>query len=207
MQSPKRRTAALTLLRVLEFVAWTVFFAFAAVFLALRFWLLPQVERYQGEVVAALTRAVGLPVTIGALRADWHGLHPRLEVTDLRVHDRDGREALVLPSVEPVVGWASLLARDLRLYSLTIEGPRLSVRRGADGVLSVAGISLAARAGGGDGRLANWILGQREIIVRNAEIEWLDELRGAPPLALRGLQFRLRNRGEVHQIGLSARPP
>jgi uncharacterized protein (TIGR02099 family) len=83
------------------------------------------------------------------------------------------------------------------------------VRRGADGVLSVAGISLGARAGagGGNGRLTDWILEQREIIIRNAEIEWVDEQRGAPPLALRGLQFRLRNRGEVHQFGLSARPP
>jgi uncharacterized protein (TIGR02099 family) len=209
MQSAKQRSAAGTLLRVLEFLAWTAFFAFAAVFLALRFWLLPQVDRYQDRVAAALTRAVGLPVTIGALRADWDGLHPRLAATDLRIYDRDGREALVLPSVEPVVGWASLLARDLRLHSLTIDGPRLSVRRGADGVLSVAGISLGARAGsgGGDGRLTDWILGQREIIIRNAEIEWVDELRGAPPLALRSLQFRLRNRGEVHQFGLSARPP
>ena len=209
MQSSNRRTAAGTLLRVLEFLAWAAFFAFAAVFLALRFWLLPQAERYQDEVVAALTRALGLPVTIGALRADWDGLHPRLAVTDLRIYDRDGREALVLPSVEPVVGWASLLARDLRLYSLTIEGPRLGVRRGTDGVISVAGIALAGRAGegNGDGRLTDWILGQREIIIRDAEIEWVDELRGAPPLALRGLQFRLRNRGEVHQIGLSARPP
>ena len=207
MQSVKHRSAAGALLRVLEVLAWTAFFAFAAVFLALRFWLLPQVGRYQGEVVAALTRAVGLPVTIGALRADWDGLHPRLEVSDLRVYDRDGREALVLPSVEPVVGWASLLAGDLRLYSLTIEGPRLTVRRGADGVLSVAGISLGGGAGGGNGRLTDWILGQREIIIRNAEIEWVDEQRGAPPLALRSLQFRLRNRGEVHQFGLSARPP
>src|SRR3970040_1395946 len=136
MQSPKRRTAALTLLRALEFLAWTVFFACAAVFLALRFWVLPQVERYQGHVVAALTRALGLPVTIGALRADWDGLHPRLEVTDLRIYDRDGREALGLRSGEPVLGWASLLAGDLRLYSLAIEGPRLTVRRGTDGVLS-----------------------------------------------------------------------
>jgi uncharacterized protein (TIGR02099 family) len=209
MQSAKQRSAAGTLLRVLEILAWTAFFAFAALFLALRFWLLPQVESYQGHVVAALTRALGLPVTIGALRADWDGLHPRLEVTDLRIYDRDGREALVLPSVEPVLGWASLLAGDLRLYSLAIEGPRLTVRRGTDGVLSLAGISLGARAGSGsgDGRVTDWILGQREIIVRNAEIEWVDELRGAPPLALRSLQFRLRNRGEVHQFGLSARPP
>jgi len=209
MQSAKQRSALGTLLRVLEILAWTAFFAFAAVFFALRFWLLPQIESYRGHVVAALTRAVGQPVTIGALRADWDGLHPHLAVSDLRVYDRDGREALVLPSVEPVVGWASLLARELRLHSLTIEGPRLTVRRGTDGVLSVAGISLGARAGTGrgEGRLADWILGQREIIIRNAEIEWVDELRGAPPLTLRSLQFRLRNRGEVHQFGLSARPP
>lgn len=209
MQSSNRRTTAGLLLRVLEIFAWTAFFAFAAVFLLLRFWLLPQVERYQGHVVAALTAAVGLPVTIGALRADWDGLHPRLEVSDLRIYDRDGREALALPSVEPVVGWASLLARELRFYSLTIEGPRLTVRRSADGVLSVAGMSLGSpqAPGSGDGRFTDWILGQREIIIRDAEIEWIDELRGAPPLALRSLQFRLRNRGEVHQFGLSARPP
>jgi uncharacterized protein (TIGR02099 family) len=209
MQSSNRRTAASLLLRVLEISAWMAFFAFAAVFLLLRFWLLPQVERYQGHVVAALTQAVGLPVTIGALRADWDGLHPRLEVSDLRIYDRNGREALALPSVEPVIGWASLLARELRFYSLTIDGPRLTVRRDTEGVLSVAGISLGSpqAPGSGDGRFTDWILGQREIIIRNAEIEWIDEQRGAPPLTLRSLQFRLRNRGEVHQIGLSARPP
>jgi len=211
MQSSQRRPAARTALRALEWLAWSAFFAFAAVFLALRFWLLPQVERYREEVVAALSRAVGLPVQIGTLSAEWDGLHPRLTVTQVRITDRQGREVLVLPAVEPVVGWATLFTGELRLYSLAIDGPRLSVRRAADGTLSVAGIGLAAAAvaGGGDGnsRLADWILEQREIVVRDAEIEWVDELRGAPPLVLRGLQFRLRNRGDLHQAGLSARPP
>lgn len=211
MQSPDKRSAARVLLRAAEILAWSAFFVFAAVFLSLRFWLLPQVDRYQGEVVAALEHAVGLPVRIGRLRAEWDGLHPRLQVSDLRVYDRFGREALVLPSVEPVVGWATLLAGELRLHSLTIEGPRLTVRRGADGALAIAGIELgrprAAGADAGGGGLTDWLLEQREIIIRNAEIDWVDESRGAPPLALRNLQFRLRNRGELHQIGLSARPP
>jgi uncharacterized protein (TIGR02099 family) len=206
MQSSKRSTAAGTLLRALEIVAWSALFLFAALFLALRFWVLPQIDRYQPEVVRALERAIGLPVTVGALRADWNGLHPRLTVTDLRVFDRYGREALVLPSVEPVVGWTTLLALELRLHSLAIDEPRLTVRRSADGVISVGGLALAAGGSGGGG-LTDWILGQREIVVRNAEVEWIDEQRGAPPLALRSLQFRLRNRGEVHRIGLSARPP
>jgi uncharacterized protein (TIGR02099 family) len=213
MQLSNQRTAARTLLGLLEFLALAAFFAFAAVFFALRFWLLPQIDRYQDDVVAALSRAVGLPVKIGSLRADWDGLHPRLTVTNLRIYDRNGREALVLPSVEPLVGWTTLLARELRLYSLTIDGPRLTVRRGVDGHLSVAGITLGANggasagSGGGNSRLTDWILGQREIIVRDAEVEWVDELRGAPALRLRRMQFRMRNRGEVHQIGLSARPP
>jgi len=209
MQTLDRSALAGALLRALEALAWTVFFAFAAVFLALRFWLLPQVERYRVEVEAALTRAVGLPVRIGGLQADWDGLRPRLVVSDLRVHDREGREALVLHSVEPVVAWSTLLARELRLYSLAIEGPRLTVRRDASGAIHVAGVKLGAAqaAEAGEGRLAALILEQREIVIRNAEIDWVDELRGAPPLPLRALQFRLRNRGEVHQIGLSARPP
>jgi uncharacterized protein YhdP len=209
MQSFHRRTAVRVALRALEWLAWTAFFTFAATFLALRFWLLPQIERHQQDVVDALQRAIGLPVTIGSLSADWDGLHPRLTVTNLRVADRDGREALLLPVVEPVIGWSTLLAGDLRLHSLTIDGPRLKVRRAADGTLSVAGIVVGAQSGSasGDGRLSDWVLEQSEIVISNAEIEWVDEQRGAPPLALRNLQIRLRNRGELHQIGLSARPP
>jgi uncharacterized protein (TIGR02099 family) len=214
MQSSDRSSATAKLLRVLEVLAWTAYFACAAVFLALRFWLLPQVEHRQDEVVAALTRVIGLPVTIGALRAEWEGLRPRLIVSGLRIYDREGREALALPSVEPVVSWASLPALQLRLHSLVIDGPRLLVRRDAQGAVHVAGLDVEAQAEaapGGAGAagvgLAGWILEQHEIEIRNAEIVWRDELRGAPPLTLRNLQFRLRNRGDLHQIGLSAQPP
>jgi uncharacterized protein (TIGR02099 family) len=214
MQSSDRTSATAKLLRVLEVLAWTAYFTFAAVFLALRFWLLPQVEHRQAEVVAALTRVIGLPVTIGALRAEWDGLRPRLVVAGLRIYDRDGREALALPSVEPVVSWATIPALQLRLHSLIIDGPRLLVRRDAQGALHVAGLGVEgeaaeaqAEAGGTGAGMAAWILAQREIEIRNAEIEWRDELRGAPPLVLRNLQFRLRNRGDLHQVGLSAQPP
>jgi uncharacterized protein (TIGR02099 family) len=220
MQSSDRSSATAKLLRVLEALAWTAYFAVAAVLLALRFWILPQVEHRQGEVVAALTRIIGLPVTIGALRAEWDGLRPRLIVSSLRVYDSAGREALVLPTVEPVVSWATLPAMQLRLHSLVIDGPRMVVRRDAGGVIHVAGLRVGeqgvpaggeATAGeataGAELGLATWVLGQREIEIRNAEVEWRDEQRAAPPLVLRNLQFRLRNRGDLHQIGLSARPP
>src|SRR5213076_1897071 len=56
-------------------------------------------------------------------------------------------------------------------------------------------------------RFADWLLGQEEIVISNAEIEWRDEKRAAPPLALSALNLRLRNSGDQHSIGLTARPP
>src|SRR4029077_19019221 len=112
-----RQVPLLRLLRVIEVLAWAAFFAFAVVFLALRYWVLPNVERYRGDIVAAISNSIGLEVRIGALATDWQGLRPRLAISDVRVYDRDGREALVLPSVENVVGWRSIAARELRLHS------------------------------------------------------------------------------------------
>jgi len=192
-------------LLVLEALAWTAFFVFALTFLALRYWVLPNIEGQREHIVAAISQAVGLPVKIGALETDWAGLRPRLSISDVRVYDRGGREALVLPVVENVVSWRSLVFMDLRLHSFLIDGPKLEVRRDAKGAITVGGIDV----GGGDdgGRLSDWVLAQSEIIIRGAEVTWTDELRGAPPLALTALNFRLTNDGDRHAIGLSARPP
>jgi len=173
--------------------------------LALRFWVLPDIERYRGDIVARVTLAVGLPVKIGSIEAGWLGLRPKISFFDVRIHDAEGREALVLPQVDNVVAWRSLFARDLRLHSLLIDGPRLAVRRDAGGALYVAGIKLAS--GEGEPRFTDWILGQDEIQIRNAEIDWRDEKRGAPPLALAAVNLRLRNSGDQHSIGLTGRPP
>ncbi len=200
-----RLHAAAPWLRALEVLAWAALFAFAIVFLALRYWLLPNVERYREDIVAALSRSIGLPLKIGALKADWQGLRPRLSLSDVRLYDREGREALVLPAVENVVSWRSLLAMDLRLHSFVIAGPKLSVRRDPGGAITVGGIRLAEDRG--DGGLGDWILSQNEIVVRDAEIEWRDDYRRAPPLQLSALNLRLRNDGDEHSIGLSARPP
>jgi uncharacterized protein (TIGR02099 family) len=199
------RTSVRNLLRALEILAWAAFFAFAIAFLAVRYWLLPSAERYREDIVAAISRSIGLPVKIGALSTDWQGLRPRLLITDVRVYDSGGREALVLPAVENVIAWRSLFVRELRLHSFVIDGPKLAVRRDADGNIFVAGIRLSGDKG--DGKLSDWILSQSQIIVRGAEIEWLDEARKAPPLKLEALNFRLENDGDEHAVGIAARPP
>jgi uncharacterized protein (TIGR02099 family) len=196
------------LLRAVEIVAWTVFFAAAIAVLAVRFWLLPDIERYREDIVAAVSQTVGRPVKIGRIEAGWLGINPQVSLYDVRILDAQGREALVLPAVENSIGWRSLVMGELRLHALAIDGPRLDVRRDRAGDLYVAGIRVA-RAGGApaEGGLADWVLAQPEIQIRNAEVEWHDDLRGAPALALSAVSLRLRNGIRHHTAGLTARLP
>src|SRR5437868_929462 len=59
----------------------------------------------------------------------------------------------------------------------------------------------------GEPGLSDWLSAQRDIEVRNAEIEWRDEQRAAPPLVLSALNLRLNNDGEHHRLGFAARLP
>src|SRR5436305_3353981 len=191
--------------RTLEVLAWATFFTLAAALLVLRYALLPQIERYRPEIVARVAAIVGQPVKIGRIDAEWLGLRPQINLSDVRIYDAEGREALVLPSVENILSWRSLAHGGLRLHALRIEGPRLAMRRDAAGALYVAGIKLAV--GEGDTSFSDWLLGQEAIEIRNADIEWLDEKRAAPALKLTAINLRLANAGERHLLGLTARPP
>ncbi len=141
---------------------------------------------------------------IGRIEAGWLGLRPQINLTDVRIYDAEGREALYLPSVDNILAWRSLVYGDLRLHSVVIDGPKLAVRRDAHGALEVAGFRVA---GGGKGGFGDWLLGQGDVEIRNAEVEWRDESRGAPPLLLSAVALHLRNAGARHALGLTARLP
>src|SRR5207244_11150595 len=135
--------------RTLEVIAWATFFSVAAAVLVLRYGLLPQAERLRPEIVAQVAATVGQPVTIGRIEAEWLGLRPQINLSDVRIYDAEGREALILPSVENILSWRSLAHGQLRLHALRIEGLRLAVRRDSAGVVYVAGMKLSPAAGGG----------------------------------------------------------
>ena len=193
------------LARALEVLAWSVFFLCAATVLALRFWVLPDIERYREPIVAAMSRSLGLPVRVGTISAGWLGMRPQIALADVRIYDAEGREALHLPSIENVVAWRSLLHGELRLRSVVIQGPRLTVRRDAAGELTIAGLQM--RKGNSGAGFGAWLAAQEAIAIQGAEIEWRDELRGAPPLAFASLDLRIENSGASHAVGFTARTP
>jgi uncharacterized protein (TIGR02099 family) len=182
------------------------YFAFALLLLGMRHFVLPAIGQHRPDIEQALSRAIALPVSIGAIEANWRGLWPTLHVHDLRILDAEGRPALAFDEVEADLAWASLWHRQPHFSRLEIGSPRLDLRRDANGRLFVAGLEMAGESDP-DADFSDWLLRQDRIVIRDATVTWHDELRGAPPLALARLNLDLRNRGSRHRFGLTAEPP
>lgn len=199
------RAAQRGIVRVTTIVLVALFFAAAISVLLVREVLMPRLPEYRPQIVVALGEAIGLPVSIDALSADWQGLRPRLHLSGLTVLDRAGESALRLERVDATLSWTSLLRAQVHFHRLVFLAPELVVRREADGQIFVAGTRIDPDASGSG--FSDWLLEQREIVIRGASFTWTDHQREAPPLHLEALDFRLWHAGDRYRFGLRAEPP
>ncbi len=182
-------------------LAWC---AFGAAWVALHLIIVPRIGELRPELEIRASRALGLPVRIGAIVAHTDSLFPSFELSDVRLLDREGRVALQLARVHATLSPRSLL--NLGFEQLAIEQPELDVRRAADGRLFVAGIEIP-QTQEGDGRAADWVFSQTEWLVTGGKVQWQDEMRGEPPLQLQQVDLRLHNGVRLHELRLDATPP
>jgi uncharacterized protein (TIGR02099 family) len=187
-------------------IALLLAIAGALLLLTLRYRILPDIERYHEQITAAASAAIGQPLTIGKIEADWDGLRPRLLLSNVQILDKQGKVALNLPRLEDTVAWTSLPAVELRFYSLVIDSPDLSVRRDVQGQWYVAGIPLAAQSSDAESS-ADWLLHQARVVIRNGRITWQDELRAAPTLMLEHVDLSIDNRHGHHRFAVRASAP
>ena len=162
----ERRNLVRRLLRFAGIAALVVYFGFAAVVLTLRFWILPQIEDRPELIAGVISRNIGQRVSIGSVDSGWQRLRPYLALTELRLYDNAGRVALSLPSVSCTLSWDSLVFGALRFHSLSLDKPLLNIRRDEAGGVFIAGVRLNTEDAGAG--FSDWLLAQREVIVRDA---------------------------------------
>lgn len=180
--------------------------------------ILPRIGNWRIDLAQQATKALGVPVQIGELSGQVEGGFPVLTLKAVALLDDRGQPALSLPEVHarvsPASLWPSALWRqEVHVDRLVLVRPELVVRRDVQGRLHVAGLVLDNRASstGSDNRALDWVLSQTLIRIEQGALVWTDELRGAPPLALRELNVALRNRpglgARVHVFDVEATPP
>lgn len=196
---PRSRSAA----RLLLDAAIVVAFLLALSVLALRAVVLPRVDEYRVEIAAALSRAVGAPVSIEGLAADWDGLRPRVHMDGFVVHDAEGTPALRFANLDATLAWSSLLRLEPHFIRLVLQAPELSLVREPDGRIAVAGLPPRQGKGGG---FADWALTQHELVVRDATLSWTDAARGNAVLRFEAVDLRITRVGARYRFGMQARP-
>lgn len=193
----------LTRLTIIVSAAAAVLMALAIIML--RYVLLPNIDQYHEQIAASIGDAMGITVTVGRVEGEWQGLQPHLSFSDLRILDETKQPALMLARVHSSISWMSLFTGELRLSSLEIDGPELLIRRDVQGKLLLGNVSLSKEGGKND--LADWLLHQAHIVVRDALIVWVDEKRDAPPLVLRQVNLHIDSLLSHHRFALRALPP
>ena len=182
-------------------VAWLVL---GLAWAGLHFWIVPRIGELRPWLEQRASAALGTPVQIGGIAAISNGLIPSIELTQVRLLDPQGRDALVLPSVQAALSPHSLLR--LGVEQLYIAKPLLDIRRTADGRFWIAGMPLP-EGGSKDSPALDWLFAQSELAIVGGTVQWTDELRGAPALLLQEVNLVLRNRLLSHAVRLDAQAP
>lgn len=157
--------------------------------LVLRFMIFPNIDQYKDDIATFATEKIGQKVSIGEIVTGWDGISPHIALMNVDVLDAESRVALHLNNVEASMSWLSVPLLQPRLTELQVHSPALTIRRNADGSIYLAGISLAGES---KPDFANWLLKQRSVEVKDAQIIWQDDLRQAPALSLKQFNLTLK---------------
>jgi uncharacterized protein (TIGR02099 family) len=166
-------------------------------------WIVPRASEFRPQLQTLASKATGLRVDIGELRAHSAGVFPGFELKQVRLQGEGGGPGLLLPQVLVTLSPRSVLTGSLE--QLVIRGAELDVRRTAGGQLLLAGLALSPDAAQNK-TLADWLMSQREWALQNGQVRWTDEQHGVA-LSLTAVDAVMRHPGHQHLLRLDATPP
>lgn len=111
----------------------------AALYVSLGRQLTPLVAEYRVDVETRASSALGMPLSIGSLEGSWSRFAPVFLAHDVMVGE--GSSAVRLDRVRVVPDlWESLLARQVRIAHLEVDGLQFMLRQDKEGNWSVQGL-------------------------------------------------------------------
>lgn len=136
MERVRRRwwTWTVSVVAVLVILAATVSGLFQAAVLAL--------PSYRDDLSAWVTRVAGRPVDIGGISLVWHGIYPRIDLSDITLYSDDGTEEEVLSAQRLSLGFNFLhmATGDFTPTRIELSGLELGVNVDEDGKVTIVGL-------------------------------------------------------------------
>lgn len=192
---------------VLFWVLLSVYIPLCTALLALKWFVLPEIDRYRPEIQQFLQAQTAVPIQIGQIQARWQGFGPQLVVNNVHVAQPNGKPGFHASTVQMHWSLPSILAFAPRLKNFEVLSPTLSVVRNPQGVFEIAGIPFVD-----DGSLVgnpafDWLFSQQRVLVKNAVLDWQDSLGQFPAVQANHAELLIENGLGRHQLGLSLQLP
>ncbi|MEW6204234.1 MAG: YhdP family protein [Pseudomonadota bacterium] len=191
---------------VLFWVLIAVYTPLCVALLAIKWLVLPEIDRYRPEIQQYLQTQTGTLLEIGEIQASWRGFGPLLVVQDVRLPNSIGEPGFTADRVHLTWSLPSILAFNPRLKNLEIQAPQLSVVRNSQGIFEVAGIPLLDDGSEGNPGL-DWLLAQQRILLKNGVLNWKDAMGQFPEAQAIETELLIENGLSRHQAGLTFKLP
>jgi uncharacterized protein (TIGR02099 family) len=157
------------------------------------------IEGYKARLASKVGVMVGAPVKIGRLGARMRGFSPEIVLSDIGIASVASakRNAIELREIRLGIHLLeTFFRRDFLASSwVTLVGAKLTVKRNADGKLSIAGL----RASEGN---PLWLLETGKYEVLDSDIIWQDEQKQGRPLTFESVDMALINEGDHHRLNV-----
>ena len=193
--------------RVATWVVLAAGLGWALAVVALRYLVLPNIDDYREPILHSVSEATGQTVEIARIEGDWRNYWPVLRFYDVRVHEAGGQQTLALDRVDTELSWRTLIAGKIVFGLIEFSGSNVEVRRDSLGTLWLAGKAIERKPPEARSRLMNWLFAQREIVVKGAQVTWIDEMRAAPVMLISDVNLRIKNDGRRHRLSVTGNPP
>src|SRR5690606_32539826 len=177
---------------------------------ALRFWVVPQLDRWREPIQQQLSMALGTPIEFTRITGSWKGLYPSVELYSLRWGEAAQNKAnFIVPYAKFTLSWSSLLDGHVNFKNIELSGAELLIRRDADARVFINEIALE-NEGLGSSSTSNdnvssaldWLMQQPRVHILNSHIQWQDDLREHAPVHTQGLNLRMHANPQGYQLRL-----
>lgn len=185
--------------RLLAVFLFTLVIFFSVIILALRYWILPNIDDYRLEIAQIISKKAQQLVSIDRINAHWNGMHPYLQLQGVKVYDQAGTPVLILAEVEGTFSWRSFLHQEPRFREIKIDRPTLVMRRDTNNVIHIAGTNISDQENDAENSFIDWLLRQERLVINQTDIYWLDEYRAAPALYFKVVNLLLYNHNTTHR--------
>lgn len=171
--------------------------------------LLLQIDDYKADLSTRISELIGVPVTIGHLRANMRGYSPELVLKDIKILPLSpmaglGNEepAIQLKEIRLGINLLDVLINKDRLAStwVTLVGAKLTVKRKQDGSIAIVGLKASDEQ-------PLWLLQGNQYKILQSQITWQDELSKNKLAVVGEVDFAIINNAQRHQINILVKLP